>query len=239
MKRCLVCNTLLERTWSCSKCEYIPQIINGFLAFAPDYGRPAGLQEARNAVRGSTVPDAAPAALEGAEAEVKAIAERYPGKVKLYLGPDASLENVKRGPLVSEWVHFAGHGLVDEERPESSGLVLKGGTLTVADIFNLDLSAGLVVLSACETAGREVNGEGLVGLTRAFFYAGSPSVIVTFWRVADRKTPDLMLRFYANLDQSGDMAEALRQAKLGMIGKRGLLAHPYYWAPFILVGKPR
>jgi CHAT domain-containing protein/Flp pilus assembly protein TadD len=209
-----------------------------FLAFAPDYGKPAGLQEARNAVRGNAVPDAAPAALEGAEAEVKAIAERYPGKAKLYLGPDASLENVKKG-LVSEWVHFAGHGLIDEERPESSGLVLQGGTLTVADIFNLDLNAGLVVLSACETAGKEVSGEGLVGLTRAFFYAGTPSVMVTLWRVADRKTPDLMLRFYSNLDQSGDMAEALRQAKLGMIGKRGLLAHPYYWAPFILVGKPR
>ena len=129
--------------------------------------------------------------------------------------------------------------MLEEEHPENSGLLLEGGRLKVSDIFNLELKTGLVVLSACETAGKEVNGEGLVGLTRAFLYAGSPSVVVTFWRVADRKTSDLMVRFYSNLDQSGDKAEALRQAKLGLIGKRGISSHPYYWAPFILVGQPR
>jgi CHAT domain-containing protein len=178
-------------------------------------------------------------ALEGAEAEVLAIAERYPGKARLYLGPEASLTNVKKVPLASECVHFAGHGLLDEAHPELSGLFLEGGLLTVSDIFNLDMNAGLVVLSACETAGTEVSGEGLVGLTRAFLYAGSPSVVVTLWRVEDRKTSDLMLRFYTNLDQSGDKSEALRQAKLGLLVRGGAAAHPYYWAPFILVGRPR
>ena len=207
-----------------------------FMAFVPSYG---GSPAMRGATRGSLPASAPLPALEGAEAEVRAIAERYPGRARLFMGADASLENVKKGPLVSENVHFAGHGLLDEEHPERSGLLLAGGLLTVSDIFNLDLNAGLVVLSACETAGTEVRGEGLVGLTRAFFYAGSPSVIVTLWRVADRKTSDLMLRFYANLDQTGDKSEALRQAKLGMIARRGAFAHPYYWAPFILVGRPR
>ena len=207
-----------------------------FMAFAPVYSgaaaNVAGNQALRLADQGG-----APPALEGAEAEVKAIAERYPGKARLFLGPEASLENVRKQPLISEQVHFAGHGLLDEEHPENSGLLMQDGILRVSDIFNLDLSTGLVVLSACETAGKEVNGEGLVGLTRAFLYAGSPSVVVTLWRVADRKTPELMLRFYSNLDQSGDKAEALRQAKIAMVQRKGLLAHPYYWAPFILVGK--
>jgi CHAT domain-containing protein/Tfp pilus assembly protein PilF len=206
-----------------------------FLAFAPSYGGALGPE----AARGGSTPSVPLPALEGAEAEVRAIADRYPGKAKLYLGTDASLENVRKSPLVSEFVHFACHGSLDEEHPESSELTLEDGRLTVSDIFNLDLNTGLVVLSACETAGKEVNGEGLVGLTRAFLYAGSPSVVVTLWRVSDRKTSDLMIRFYTNLDQSGDKAEALRQAKLGLIGKRGIASHPYYWAPFILVGKPR
>jgi CHAT domain-containing protein/Tfp pilus assembly protein PilF len=209
-----------------------------FLAFAPSYGGPAG-REIRHEARRGASPVASPPALEGAEAEVRTIADRYPGKTKLYLGADASLENAKKGPLVSECVHFACHGTLDEEHPESSGLSLEGGSLTVSDIFNLELNTGLVVLSACETAGKEVNGEGLVGLTRAFLYAGSPSVVVTLWRVSDLKTSDLMVRFYTNLDGSGDKAEALRQAKLGLIGKSGASSHPYYWAPFILVGKPR
>ncbi len=208
-----------------------------FLAFAPSYGgEPAAGGEASRSEPGGGL---ALPALEGAEAEVRAIAARYPGKARLYLGPEASLDNVKKGPLASECVHFAGHGLLDEAHPERSGLQLEGGLLTVSDIFNLKMSAGLVVLSACETAGTEVSGEGLVGLTRAFLYAGSPSVVVTLWRVEDRKTSDLMLRFYTNLDQGGDKAEALRQAKLGLIGRGGASAHPYYWAPFILVGRPR
>ena len=208
-----------------------------FLAFAPSYGgEPAAGGEASRSEPGGGL---ALPALEGAEAEVRAIAARYPGKARLYLGPEASLDNVKKGPLASECVHFAGHGLLDEAHPERSGLQLEGGLLTVSDIFNLKMSAGLVVLSACETAGTEVSGEGLVGLTRAFLYAGSPSVVVTLWRVEDRKTSDLMLRFYTNLDQGGDKAEALRQAKLGLIGRGGASAHPYYWAPFILVARPR
>jgi CHAT domain-containing protein/Tfp pilus assembly protein PilF len=207
-----------------------------FLAFAPLYGPGSSREPARSAgPRGSAL-----AALAGVGREVDAIARRYPPhEVTVYRGAEASKENVQRRPLKARRIHFAAHGLLDSDHPERSGLVLAGGkTLRVNEIFNLSLDADLVVLSACETAGKAVTGEGLVGLSRAFLYAGSPSVVVTLWRVADASTPGLMLRLYENLDQSGDKAEALRQAKLGMIQRGGAFAHPYYWAPFILVGRP-
>jgi CHAT domain-containing protein/Flp pilus assembly protein TadD len=211
-----------------------------FLAFAPSYESSPTPQQASVAVRGGAF-QGSPLALKGVSEEVNAIASKFsPDLVKLYLGPDASRENAIGTPLASDSIHFASHGLLDEEHPEKSGLVLaRGEVLQVSDIFNLDLSADMVVLSACDTAGKEVTGEGLMGLTRAFLYAGSPSVVVTLWKVSDSKSPELMLRFYENLERSGDRAESLRQAKIGMVRSGGLFAHPYYWAPFILVGKPR
>src|SRR4029079_6847587 len=105
------------------------------------------------------------------------------------------------------------------------------GVLRVGEIFNLKLSADLVVLSACETAlGKEVGGEGLVGLTKASFYAGAPSLVVSLWQASDAATPGLMISFYRRLGDGADKAEALRQAKLELI-RGGRWAHPYFWAP--------
>jgi CHAT domain-containing protein len=116
---------------------------------------------------------------------------------------------------------------------------VEDGLLQVYEIFNLKLDADLVVLSACRTGlGQEVKGEGLVGLTRAFMYAGAPSLVVSLWEVADQSTAELMVKFYQQLDRAGEKAEALRRAKLDLI-QTGRYAHPYYWAPFILVGEPR
>lgn len=113
------------------------------------------------------------------------------------------------------------------------------GLLQVYEVFNLKLNAELVVLSACETGlGKEVKGEGLVGLTHAFFYAGTPSVMVSLWKVQDRSTADLMVNFYQQLDRSQTKTEALRQAKLKLI-QNNRHAHPYYWAPFVLIGEPK
>jgi CHAT domain-containing protein/Tfp pilus assembly protein PilF len=208
-----------------------------FVAFAPDYG-PA-VQSA--SVRGAAAagPSGLPE-LAGAREEVEEIARRYPpNTAKVFLGAEASRENVQKGPLISDRIHFAGHGLPDDEHPEKSALVMSDGPLQVSDIFNLDLRTDLVVLSACRTAGKQVAGEGLVGLTRAFLYAGSPSVVVTLWQVMDSSTADLMRGFYEGLDQTRDKAEALRQAKIRVIRRQGRLARPYSWAPFILVGGSR
>jgi len=178
--------------------------------------------------------------------EISEIASLYPGASLKFVGSEANEDSVTHNPAVvgARRLHFATHAKIDEDSPERSALVLserpgEDGLLEVAEIFNLKLSADLAVLSACETAlGKAVTGEGLVGLSRAFFYAGVPSLVVSLWNVVDGSTPDLMLDFYKNLDRAQDKAKALQTAKLSMIAK-GNYAHPSYWAPFILLGEPR
>jgi CHAT domain-containing protein len=113
------------------------------------------------------------------------------------------------------------------------------GLLQVYEVFNLKLNAQLAVLSACQTGlGKQVRGEGLIGLTHAFLYAGAQSVLVSLWKVQDRSTADLMVRFYQQINDSETTSEALRRSKLKLIdGAR--YAHPYYWAPFVLIGEPK
>jgi CHAT domain-containing protein len=185
------------------------------------------------------------------------IAGLFPaGKADVFLGKDATEEKAKTKDLLSQYgiVHFSTHGLPNEDRPRFSSLIMsspvKGetasetvedGWLSAYEIFNLKLNANLVVLSACETGlGKEVKGEGLMSLTRAFMYAGAPSVVVSLWKVNDAASKDLMVAFYRHLQQpvNGEKlgySEALRRAQLEMIGKGN---SPKFWAPFVLVGKP-
>jgi CHAT domain-containing protein/Tfp pilus assembly protein PilF len=144
-------------------------------------------------------------------------------------------------------VHFATHGLLHSEHPELSGVVLslvneKGqpvdGFLRLNEIYNLDLAAELIVLSACQTAlGKEVKGEGLIGLTRGFMYAGSPRVVASLWKVDDVATAELMKIFYQKMLR-GRMAPsaALRAAKIQMMKQKRWNA-PFYWAAFELQGE--
>lgn len=144
-------------------------------------------------------------------------------------------------------VHFATHGLLDSEHPELSGLILslvdeagnpENGFLDLHDVYNLNLPAELVVLSACETGlGKEVNGEGLIGLTRGFMYAGAPRVVASLWKVDDRSTGELMAHFYKGMLREGlRPAAALRQAQVEM-WKQERWADPYYWAAFTIQGE--
>jgi CHAT domain-containing protein len=135
-------------------------------------------------------------------------------------------------------LHFATHGILNQRDPLSSSLVLAHGeNLAVHEIFGLDLKANLVTLSACETQlGTRTSGDELIGLTRAFIYAGTPSIITSLWRVEDAPTGELMKQFYKNVSQGMMKAEAMRKAQLTMIAEGGEAA---YWAPFILVGDPR
>ena len=144
-------------------------------------------------------------------------------------------------------IHFATHGLLDTQRPERSGLALSlvgergealDGYLRLNDIYKLRLNADLVVLSGCQTAlGKDLKGEGLIGLTRGFMYAGVPRVIASLWNVDDRATSELMKRFYRGfLIQGLPPAAALRAAQKSMFLERGW-SSPYYWAPFTLQGE--
>ena len=146
-------------------------------------------------------------------------------------------------------VHFATHGLLNSEHPELSGIVLSlvneqgkavDGFLRLNEIFNLDLSADLVVLSACQTAlGKEIRGEGLIGLTRGFMYAGSPRVVASLWKVDDVATAELMKLFYQKmLREKMRPAAALRAAKVEMLKQKRWNA-PFYWAAFELQGEWR
>jgi hypothetical protein len=146
-------------------------------------------------------------------------------------------------------VHLATHGVIDSERPALSSLILslidqrggrQNGYLRLADIYNLRLDAELVVLSACQTAlGKDIRGEGLVGLTRAFIYAGAPRVVASLWQVSDLATAELMKKFYRGmLRQHLRPAAALRAAQVEM-AQDPRWASPYYWAGFVLQGEWR
>ncbi|HEX6189932.1 MAG TPA: CHAT domain-containing protein [Pyrinomonadaceae bacterium] len=165
-------------------------------------------------------------------------------------GFDASLKAVL-DPAIGEYqiIHFATHAILHNSHPELSGIVLslvdqtgrkQDGFLRLNEIYNLNLLADLVVLSACQTAlGKETRGEGLIGLTRGFMYAGVPRVVATLWRINDRATAEFMRYFYeALLKQRDSPSKALRSAQIRMwqANKNSI---PHYWSAFILQGEWR
>ncbi|MCP4592722.1 MAG: tetratricopeptide repeat protein [bacterium] len=193
--------------------------------------------------------------------EVEGIAGVYPEqRVRAYLGEEATEEHAKSIGRDVRILHFATHGHLDERFPLNSFLALTipevysedrdNGLLQAWEIFErVRLDADLVVLSACETAlGKEQGGEGLIGLTRAFQYAGARSVVASLWRVEDRSTAELMTRFYRHLREGKAKDEALRAAQLELLrgpiqvqGETGEYQEieasaPYYWAAFQIYG---
>jgi CHAT domain-containing protein/Tfp pilus assembly protein PilF len=163
---------------------------------------------------------------------------------------EASLETATSAEMKQyRIVHFATHSILNNEHPELSGLVLslvdkqgnpQNGFLRLYNIYNLNLEADLVVLSACQTAlGKQIKGEGLMGVTRGFMYAGAARVVASLWKVDDEATAELMKRFYTEMMKEGHRpAEALRAAQLWM-QKQERWQSPYYWAGFILQGEWR
>jgi CHAT domain-containing protein len=223
--------------------------------------------------------------LQFAEIEAKEIKNLYPQST-VYLNKEASEARAKELSSQNDIIHFASHAELSEDDPLASAILLakdakEDGRLEVREIFGMDLKASLVVLSACETGlGKLSSGDELVGLTRAFIYAGTPSVVASLWNVEDSSTAQLMASFYKNL-KTMTKVEALRQAQLQLIkgnvnsellARRGIggvgklgenpssmlqtpssmlpapsselpasvavsTSHPYFWAPFILVGE--
>jgi CHAT domain-containing protein/Flp pilus assembly protein TadD len=181
--------------------------------------------------------------------EADAIASLVPSGMRLENLDFAASKEAATSPALSQYrmLHFATHGLLNSEHPELSGVVLslvdeKGspvdGFLRLHDIYNLKLPADLVVLSACETGlGKEIQGEGLIGLTRGFMYAGTPRVVVSLWNVNDQATAELMKRFYRAMLVDGlRPAAALRSAQMELRNDSRWSA-PFYWAGFVLQGE--
>lgn len=192
--------------------------------------------------------------------EVERILRLFPSNAKAYLGAEATEAKAKSLPRNTHIVHFATHAILDEHSPLDSAVVLSipekieegmdNGFLQAWEIFEgVRIDADLVVLSTCESAlGQELGGEGLIGLTRAFQYSGARSVLASLWKISDRATVELMVRFYKHLLAGLSKDEALRQAQIELIrgpievvnerGEKTLLdaTAPYFWAGFQLHG---
>jgi CHAT domain-containing protein len=191
--------------------------------------------------------------------------KKHHSKADIQLFDKASESFVKSDTLRQyRFIHFATHAFVNSEKPELSGILLaksndttqlsdfenladfkraesNDGILYSGEIFNMKFNADLMVLSACETGlGKMKKGEGIIGLTRALLYAGTKNIIVSLWPVADQSTSALMIDFYRNVINKGNRnpnySNSLRKAKLKMI-ENGIFSHPFYWSPFILIGK--
>lgn len=180
--------------------------------------------------------------LKWAREEGRRVAARLQGEhPRVLSGATASEATVKREAGAYSLLHFATHGLIAPDRPLASSLLLAAGDgddgyLRVDEVFNLELNAELIVLSGCSTGLGRLTGDGIIGLTRAFIYAGTPSVVVSQWDVSDRATLFLMDRFYASLQRGTPKAAALRDAQLAT---RRRYPHPALWAAFVLVGEAR
>ena len=160
---------------------------------------------------------------------------------------DATIEKVEGDQLNNyRFVHFATHGIVNSAQPAISSLAFstrdrsgknRQGEFRLGDVYSMELNADVVVLSACDTAlGREIRGEGLMGLTQGFLFAGAEKVVASLWQVPDRATSELMIRFYTNLLELNQApVEALRNAQIDIAGDRRW-QDPYYWGGFVLVG---
>lgn len=198
--------------------------------------------------------------LPAAEDEVRSIERHFGDNSSTFVGPGATEHEAKQLSSQAHYLHFAVHGLLNKSLPLSSALLLgdgqnDDGLLHAWEIFEgVRTDADLVTLSACETGlGKTVSGEGMIGLVRAFQYAGARNIVASLWRVSDRSTATLMNQFYGELAQGTRKDEALRLAKLDLIqgnsagnpqrlraiggmtkADPGVTSHPFYWAAFQL-----
>ena len=225
-----------------------PQTLHAASAPLPDSKADAGLHSALRDV--GLNPNTLGRLLKSGEEAAEISSVVSPSESFTAIGFQASRAIVMSGKLARyRNVHFATHGLLDLEHPELSGIVLsrfdeKGqpqdGYLRLYEIYNLNLPADLVVLSACQTgSGKQIRGEGLMALTRGFMYAGAARVVATLWKVDDAATADLMALFYKEMFTNGKRpAAALRDAQIHL-SKQKRWSSPYYWSGFVLQGEWR
>ena len=172
--------------------------------------------------------------IPAAEHEAHAVAQQL-GQAALHMGSQASVAAFQAQASGCAVIHLACHGMFRADNPLFSALKLHDGWLMAADIAQLDLSEALVTLSACESGrGKVLGGDEVIGLPRAFLGAGAATVVVSLWLAHDAATAELMGHWYRQLESLPNRAAALRAAQLAL---REVYSHPFYWAPFVLMGK--
>ena len=217
--------------------------LDKLIAFAPGYADDTAHVGEGN-FRDITIDRSSLISLPGSINEVLEIGKLSGGRA--FTGSTASEGLFKKLAGDSHIIHLATHAFLDDDDPLQSKLVFSEGTveedgfLNVYEIYNMDLAARMVVLSACNTgAGMIKNGEGIMSLARAFAYAGVPNIVMTLWTVSDRQSYKLMLGFYRHLISGRSTESALRRAKLDFLEEaEPEYQHPQYWAGFIFVGNP-
>jgi CHAT domain-containing protein/Tfp pilus assembly protein PilF len=208
---------------------------------------PTAIADVKRSATESGLPDLV--RLRFSRQEAEQIARLATDEMKLKALDFSASRELATSPDLGQYriIHFATHGLINNQHPELSGIVLSlvdqqgrplNGFLRLYDIYNLKLQSDLVVLSACQTAlGKEIKGEGLVGLTRGFMYAGAERVVASLWQVDDRASAELMGRFYEPMLRGRlRPAAALRAAQVAMMKERRWQS-PRYWAAFTLQGE--
>jgi len=222
---------------------------------APNAGRPSTLLAFANPnIRAATVARvrafherAELGAIPEAENEVRSLGRLYgPDRSRIYIGDDARETVLKREAGSSDILHVASHGLIDDGAPMFSALVLSktpgedgdDGLLEAREISGLKPGTRITILSACDTGkGRISEGEGVIGLSRAFLANGCPTAVVSQWKAVSATTATLMVDFHRNLLRGDDAAAALQKAQLALM-RDERYSHPFYWAPFVVIGAP-
>lgn len=206
-----------------------------YLGFAPSFG-----ESAASVVRGKRF---ALSPLAFNKPEIETISAMLGGD--MYHGKDAVEERFKSDASQYQILHFATHGMANSNDPDFSLLAFteiadghENEFLYVSDLYNMQLNADMVVLSACETAlGKNFRGEGIMSMARGFSYAGAKSIFTTLWCVNDHSTYNIIQRYFKYLQEGKDKDEALHLAKLDYLeSANDLTAHPFLWSPYILVG---
>jgi CHAT domain-containing protein/tetratricopeptide (TPR) repeat protein len=181
--------------------------------------------------------------LPSTETEVREIAGNF-AHAAVFVGKEATESHFKQSAENYRYIHLATHHVIDDKQPMYSKIILaqqndgnEDGLLQTYEIYNFHLNAEMVVLSGCNSGlGKLHRGEGLIGMTQAFFYAGVPSIVVSLWPVEDESTAYLMKQFYLNLKTGMSKKLALQKAKAELVRSADWRRDPFYWAPFILIG---
>jgi CHAT domain-containing protein len=172
--------------------------------------------------------------IPGVHQELHALDQIF-GDIKRYSDEAATTEELRSNAAGVDVIHLACHAQFRSDNPLFSALQLADGRFTAQDAYGLKLNCGLVTLSACETGMNAVApGDELMGFARGFFSAGSPTVLMSLWTIDDEATTELMVSFYAELARTKSPASALRHAQIKLLKEK---PHPFFWSPFVLVGR--